>query len=67
MNIPFNTIRELNKFIDELNNSNLTLPRHLAIREAAKFFICLVNEEVYDECDASAKHYKKIIDTLCRL
>ena len=67
MNLPFSTIRELNKFIDELDNSNLTLPRHLAIREAARFFICLVNEELYDECDASAKHYKKIIDTLCRL
>lgn len=67
MNIPFNTIRELNKFVDKLDNSNLTLPRHLAIREAARFFICLVNEELYDECDASSKHYKKIIDTLCRL
>lgn len=67
MNIPFNTVRELDKFVNELDNSNLTLPRHLAIREAARFFICLINEEVYDECDASAKHYKKIIDTLCRL
>ena len=67
MNIPFNTIRELNKFIDDLDNSNLTLPRHLAIREAARFFVCLINEEVYDECNVSAKHYKKIIDTLCHL
>ena len=67
MNIPFNTVRELNKFVDELDNSNLTLPRHLAIREAARFFICLINEERYDECDAFAKHYEKIIDTLCRL
>ena len=67
MNIPFRTIRELNKFVDELDNSNLTLSRHLAIREAARFFICLVNEELYDECNASAKHYKKIINTLCRL
>ena len=67
MNLPLSTIRELNDFVNKLDNSNLTLPRHIAIREAARFFISLTHEEQYDEIDGSAECYKVIIDTLCRL
>ena len=67
MNLPLSIFRELDNFVTELDNSNLTLPRHLAIREAARFLISLTHEEHYDEIDASADCYKVIIDTLCRL
>lgn len=67
MNLPLSTLRKLNNFVTELDNSNLTLPRHIAIREAARFLISLTYEERYEEIDGSADCYKSIIDTLCRL
>lgn len=67
MILPLSTIRELNEFVCKADEENNLTDRELAIREAARFFICLTHEERYNEIDASAKCYRAIIDTLCRL
>lgn len=67
MLLPLSTIRELNEFVCKYDKENNLTDRELAIREAARFFICLTHEERYNETDASAECYKVIIDTLCRL
>lgn len=67
MELPLQTIRELDEFVCKADEENDLTDRELAIREAARFFICLTHEERYNEIDGSAKCYRAIIDTLCRL
>ena len=65
MELPINTIRELNEFVSKLDESDCILSRHIAIREAARLLICLTHDEQYNVVNPFDKKYD-IIANACQ-
>lgn len=65
MELPINVLRELDAFVNKLDETDCILDRHIAIREAARLLICLTHDEHYNDTDAFDEKYS-IIATACR-
>ena len=60
MELPINTLRELDEFIGRLDEMDCVLDRHVAIREAARLLIHLTHNEYYNIIDPFDKRYRDI-------
>ena len=60
MELPINSLRELNEFVSKLDELDCILSRHIAIREVARLLICLTHDEHYNVVDPFDKKYDVI-------
>lgn len=65
MNLPINTLKELDSFVQELDKEYNLTERETAIREIARALISVTHDEYYDNTDSDDKSYCVIADA-CR-
>ena len=62
MELPMDLLNELDKFVCVLDETDCSLDRHIAIREAARLLISLTHDEYYNVTDPFDKKYRDISD-----
>ena len=65
MQLPINTLKELDKMVDRMYKDYHLTDRELAIREIARALISATHDEYYNNTDPYDKSYSVIADT-CR-
>ena len=65
MELPIDLLKQIDEFVAKLDDDYVVLPRHIAIREAARLLVCLTHDEYYGKIDAFDKSYDAIADA-CR-
>ena len=65
MKLPIELLKQIDDYINELDNEIGLTYRQVAIREAARLLVCLAHDEHYAQTDAFDQSYDNIADA-CR-
>lgn len=62
MELPIDLLNELDKFVCILDETDCSLDRHIAIREAARLLISVTHDEYYNVANPFDKKYSDIAE-----
>ena len=65
MKLPIELLKQIDKYVNELDNEFSLTDRQVAIREAARLLVYLTHDEHYAQTDAFDQSYADIADA-CR-